>query len=186
MKHAQFQIAIATIVLLSGKAADAKPLSGKIGVTSLAPFNIGLEGELSLPETPFSFAVTGSVFPGAFMNPGQIYYSAYGRYALKASENVSWGPLLGARQDWGRRDFRDSFSANPVGWIAGLSLQAESGPFWARFNPNTTLLIAEDGRFSTSWDLLGLPWLELGAKVMPNLEVSLRAGALPLKVSTLF
>ncbi|MBO9541088.1 hypothetical protein J7643_10910 [bacterium] len=186
MKSIQNQIAIAIVVLLSGKAADAKPLSGKIGITSLAPFNIGLEGEVSLPESPFGFAMTGSVFPGAFMNPGQIYYSAYGRYALKASEKVSWGPLLGVRQDWGRRDFRDSFSPNPVGLIAGVSLHAEAGPFWARLNPNTTLLVAEEGRLSTSWDPLGLPWLEFGAKVMPNLEISLRTSALPLKVSRLF
>lgn len=150
------------------------------------PFNIGLEAEIALPETPYCLAVTGAYFPGAFMNPGQIYYSVHGRYAMKANEHLSWAPLVGVRQDWGRNSFREGFSANPAGWIAGVSLQFDAGPMWARVTPNTTLQVAGDGSLGITQDWLGIPWAEAGVRLTPDLELSLRANALPLKVTALF
>ncbi|HEY9898764.1 MAG TPA: hypothetical protein V6D00_06245 [Pantanalinema sp.] len=182
----KYALAFASLLLLSNGSAGAQPLSGKIGVATLFPFNISLEGEVTLPETPYSFAMTGAYFPGAFMNPGQIYYSLYGRYSLKTSEHFSWGPIIGARQDWGRNSFREGFSANPAGGIVGVSLQFDAGRLWARVTPNTTLQIAGNGGLSTAQDWLGVPWIETGLRLSPNLELSLRASALPLRVTALF
>lgn len=172
---------------MTAMAVHAMPLGGKAGLTSFPPFNVGAEAELSPREFPMRFGITGAYFPGAFMNPGGIHYSAYGQYSFRVAEGFSLGPLVGVRQEWGRIGFQQPFTPKPVGLIAGVSAQYEMGPIWVRVNPYANIDFGPGNTQSLSYmEMLGLPWLETGVIVSPGLELSLRANALPVKLSITF
>lgn len=183
------QLSLTSCVLLSmtNVAVQASPIFGKVGLTSFPPFTVGAEAELSPTEYPIRFGITGAYFPGAFMNAGGIYYSAYGQYAFRVAEGFSLGPMVGVCQEWGRIDSRLPFAPYPVGLLAGVSAQYQKGPIWLRVNPHAIVDFGPDNSPSFSYlNMLGLPWVETGAILSPGLELSLRANALPVKLSITF
>ncbi len=167
--------------------------------------NLGIGAELGLQGSPWRFgglACSGSsiaqfsgILPPQHLSADLLSpqsFSLWARYAVRLDDHNSVSWLAGANRytepDWAVPAIvgasRPS-AAQPYGAIVGAQYEFRWHWLRIRLTPNTTLLSTVSNPDSNDWPELrsGIPWLEVGARVLPHLELSVGACATPVKAA---
>lgn len=197
-------IVVLSLLLLGMPArADALPLDVKIGVSGAPPFSLAGEAELGWAGMPFKLAGQAFTIFGGY---GQM--TGWGEFSHAFSSNSSARLLAGANLDWRRRA---SVGLGPPdtalypgrwGYLIGAFYAQDWGSWWMRMAPSISLVPLDpiaprpdqpDQGYVYQTDvnvvrslMAGPPWLEVGYRVMPGVEVSLQSSLAPLKASVVF
>jgi hypothetical protein len=200
-----FGIATLSLALvgISPHNALAFPIEGKAKVMGVPAFSLAGEVELGLTDMPFKLGAQASTVFGSYG-----LQSGWGSYTYRLSATSAVGVVAGLNLDWTRR-MAPAPPADPnlypgrVGYLFGAFYEHSRGNVSMRLTPNVSLVPSdplppppdqpERGylyRFPeinlARTFLAGLPWLEVGYEINPNLELSLRTSLTPLAVTCMF
>lgn len=185
----------ASALLLAGLAfpSDAIELSADMKATLAPTYGaVAFGAEVGPTALPFTFA--GEAY--SQLAPGSpLIWSAWMRtMAVSPSEAGSFGAVVGLNQDQNRySDGEVNITSLPMGLVLGLSYQRAWGDIWLRVAPHVSLGPEIAGgsslqplQVSMRGLVVGPSWLEVGYRVFPGVEVSLRTKVAPLRVSVTF
>jgi hypothetical protein len=196
---AAFTLAAITQVVLP---AAANPIgstfpSNRIGI-SASPQTFGLEGDWLVPQQPVILSVRGgwmglprfSNIP-PYDNNG-YWLSGWGTYQHALTPSSSVGAVVGISQSWFFDmvpiPFRNAYTGGrqPTVGILGISYQHCWDKLWIRLTPSIAI-------GDPTWPLdyfqagmLGPGLVEIGYRVTPNSELSIRPSITPIAYSTYF
>jgi hypothetical protein len=171
--------------------ALGSPLEGKIGLNSVGlPMAFGGLAEIGLKDHPLGIGVHASYVVPRYPT---YYVSAWGSYALAATQTSSFGLVAGVNQSW--TEGRMSDPSRPLldqglRLVLGVSYEHRWDRFRIRMTPNLvpmpnfSLATPQFNWVDTS--RTGPAWLELGYRFHPSWELSLRSTMMPLGLSMLF
>lgn len=168
--------------------ASALSLKGNLGIcgTYLASPNYGIQAELGVKELPLK--VGGIYFP--LQDPGfQQPFSFWGEYIHPITEHSSLGILAGAAsynplipKPMHTAQVGPTESTQPsLSPLVGLSYMLQGDVFWFRLTPNYVFYPNDPAMFSFFQS--GVPLMDVGAKLTPHLNLSLRLSYLPLMLN---
>ncbi|MNR87061.1 hypothetical protein D3C72_179220 [compost metagenome] len=171
--------------------ALGSPLEGKIGLNSFVlPTAFSGLAEIGLKDHPLGIGVQASYVEPRYSN---YYVSAWGSYALAATQTSSFGLVAGVNQSWSKGRMytpgRPLFDQG-LRLVLGVSYEHR----WERFRLRATPNLVPMPNFSLAtpqfnWMdtfMTGPAWLELGYRFHPSWELSLRSTVMPLGLSMLF
>ena len=183
--------------------ADALPLDVKAGVSGVPPLSLAGEAELGWAGTPFKLAGQAFTIFGSY---GQM--SGWGEFSHAIRSNSNVGLLAGINFDWHRRASVGLGATDPSlypgrwGYLIGAFYTHDWGTWWMRVAPSISLVPLDplaprpdqpDQGYVYRTDInvsrslvAGPPWLELGYRVLPGVELSLQSSLAPLKASVVF
>ena len=182
--------------------AAAAPDSGRLTVMGVPPYTQGVEAEFGLGDSPFRLG--GQVLyiwngrPVAPWNPlspvgGREQGNAWIAYQRDLSPGVGLGALVGMHHArYERVSMPASVIEQETGGIVGLRYERTWDSVTLRLRP-TLLVIPRDwvslpwyGVVAKSAVLSGIPWVEVGYRVLPHAELSVRASLTPLPLTLVF
>ncbi|MBO9540079.1 hypothetical protein J7643_05735 [bacterium] len=206
---------VGALCLLSAGTADALPLEGRVSALLRPPqvsaggqsafFAMGGMAELAFRDAPWfagGLLVADSYKGSTGLDfSGEQQRTLWGGYRWLLSEQTTTGVLLGINQYrpmplGGPRDDEAAAAvfneqawrpmlgisyAHRWGWGGWIRLMphyvfnVDPSPYPAYLEPGSSLLM-----------MSGLPWLELGLRVLPNLEVSAALSKTPLRAAIVF
>lgn len=182
------------ILLLAGCArpAGASPEAGRVSLIALPvpPLGafFGAELEARLGPTPLIVGGQGVYVSGGTHAQGTVWLG----YRQELPGGYNFGALAGVNQTWDRRATPGVVGAvpgpnlypGPIGYVVGLSASKSWGSLWVRANPNYVLIPGFMSYLTLREAMIsGIPWLEVGYRVAPWAEISLRASMPPLAVT---
>jgi len=171
--------------------AFALPIEGKIGIKTFPlPMAYGGEAEIGLKDSPLRFGIQSAYVIPRYPT---YYLSAWGSYTREITDYATIGLVAGFNQSW--TEGRMYAPGQPLTYqgirpVLGVSYQHQWDRVWIRTTPNVVANSSIDGRFlQLNWMdsfMTGPSWLEIGYRITPSWEVSLRSSVMPLSVSMLF
>jgi hypothetical protein len=189
MKHGAFLLLLC-LAFAAQPASATQTQPSRIGFAATSS-GLGLEGEWTAPRSPLTlsarigtvgFPYTG--YPFAKLDLSGHWLSAWGTYNFIQGDPVSMGLVLGVSRNW--------FAANNVPIrnalriTLGYSFQNRWDAVWFRLTPSVSF--SESSALFDFFDasLLGPSLAEVGVRIAPRAEVSLRLSVTPLAISILF
>lgn len=157
---------------------------------------------MSLPGTPL-----GLIGNATWVNGIGYWASVTGRYTLAASPDSSFGLLLGLNQSWayptqtpsmvfqdiGHGALGSILGAQPLKMFGGVYYEHTWDRVRLRLSPVLSHYAPFTGSYRTPFfnlveaGLVGTAWVEVGYKVSPNFELSLKSNVhTPLSMSMTF
>lgn len=191
-------------LLMATCAPPASAASGSERITVMGgpPYTQGLEAERGLGDSPFRLG--GQVLylwngrPIAPWNPlnpvgGRQQGSAWIGYQRDLAPGVGLGGMVGMHHArYERVSMPASVIEQETGGIVGLVYERRWESVTLRLRP-TLLVIPQDwvylpwyGVLAKSAVLSGIPWVEVGYRVLPHAELSVRASLTPLALTLVF
>ncbi len=198
----RYALLIACLLGGGAREALASPTQNRATVMGVPPFSQGLEVELGLGDSPFRLGGQFSYFwnggPIAPWNPldpvgGRQQGDAWIGYQRDLAPDAAMGVIVGmyhARDEGVSMPV--SVIAQETGGMVGVVYERTWGSVHLRLRP-TLLVIPRDwvylpwyATLAKSAVLSGIPWVEVGYRITPGLELGLRASLTPLALAVSF
>ncbi|MNR75357.1 hypothetical protein D3C72_59870 [compost metagenome] len=181
---------------------QAAPLVNRGSLMGVPPYSQGMEVEFGLADTvqlggQFLYLWGGrSTIPWTPFTPhagGRQQWSAWLHYGHRLAEDASVGLIGGMHQSW---EEGESLPASVIrhesAGLVGVTYERSWEALRLRLRP-TLLVIPQDwmgipwyGVLAKSAVLSGIPWVEVGFRVAPHAELSVRASSTPLALTLTF
>lgn len=187
MQKQSLLFSLPMLAIALSNPASALPIEGRIGIGGMIiPNYAGVEGEVGVKGTPFRIGGTVLAFAdNASTQNNQQAISCWGQYTHHLSKNISLGMLIGANSFPFYLFARVPVGASNqipdsqrLGLLAGVSCTLHNDQYWLRIHPNSVFFSNGSGLLSS-----GIPLLEVGTKVTPSLDLSLRLALMPITLS---
>jgi hypothetical protein len=150
----------------------------------------GGEAEIGLKGIPIRVGIQSAYAAPRYAT---YYLSAWGSYNREIASNSSVGLVAGINQSWteGRMNVPGQLlTYQGIRPVLGVSYRHQWNRLWIRTTPNLVANSSTDGNYvQLNWMdtfFTGPAWLELGYRINPNWEISLRSSVMPVSVSLLF
>lgn len=182
-------VACMLVCTMGAPAAAAEAFSGRAGITWLTTC-WGADLEWHLPRTPGTVHFQASAIPG-----WGYFLNAWGHYQLPLGEATRLGVLAGLAESWREPGIYHvggpALNTMPPAALLGVSLWHRWGNSSLRLTPNLavypwTAAGHPQVVYHESMLTVGPPWLEVGYRLTPSIELSARTSFTPLCLSYTF
>lgn len=182
---------------------QATPLPHRLTLMGIPPYSQGLEVELGLPNTPLHLGgqfiyLRGlqSTAPWAPFTPhsgARHQVDVWLHAGHRLGDDVAIGLLAGLQQSWEPGiTTGDYVTRHQSAGLLGVTYERTWEAWRLRLRP-TFLVIPEDWRWLPWYGVMaksavlgGIPWVEVGYRVAPWAEISVRASTTPLALTLTF
>lgn len=196
-------MAAGMLTFASMPPVQADPFASKVSLMGVAPYTQGVEAEIGLGDSPFIlggqciYLWSGrETTPWAPLTPqagGRQQWSAWVGYRKPLTQDSTVGVLAGAHQSWEAGVLMpSSVIQHESRGLVGMAYERTWSSLRLRVQP-TFLVNPQDwvylpwfGVLAKSAVFTGIPWVEVGYRVLPNTELSLRASLTPVALSLIF
>ena len=202
LRSASGGLCAAWMLATAGAPAQAAVEASRVALTGVPPFSYGVALEVAGGPFRLRADAVSSGFIGGWAATLQTPVAEHGGARIGALAGIVQPYLAGGCPAMPGIPCNPGLSPGPVGFLIGVTSRWETGPWWIHLTPNLTLTpempipaipgsglppMGRPPRIDWHYALvIGPPWLEVGYRLTPTLDVSFRSSLAPLALGWRF